>query len=611
MYTVGNSPMLCFLAWKLSIAGSFIILVSSFMTEYGSIIWNSLEDEEQEFIPDIFTDSIHKLEGLLLKRDGYIRYKIDVVIFSSVNIKSLCQDAKLLKKFLTNDTTIMVSSDYGCELEPIVIKYLSGCINCVLSILCDIKVEKVIKGSITYDRSYDHQVYIGLTYQIRNYENNNDLVKNSNNALMELNNSFLNSSTGCMVMLLKNIPRLKVFLLFDPELMAKHVWTLIIPKLSVNILSCIFEQYDPLRLLENETTEPIIRDLIAELFKISQFQIYLPTACCPETKIKRKISKFISDLTNQYLNNVNSTPPVEIYCYCNEIEFPSQLLFDQQLNLATKYNVVCPNLSYLSGFYRRITSIYRTARSDKEAAAKYDIITSRFASHTSGNEQSLNYSYHGSIEDITFKKTNDKTKIINDIDSLEQHIIKNYIHVEVPFKSFRVRRRLIKEEAVELKFHDDIYSSAMKELDNIHDHFLNELPKFVKKYTVSQKEKSLINGHFKRQPSFENILRNNLDFITKDMVSIQKRLELSDCESNEISLTRNFIRRKYIKSGIEIWNLQRTQYQNSSFSVKPTIDTSTSTEDLLIFTTNRYDDKKSVLPDFHFASRIDNNNRKK
>ncbi|CAI4045861.1 Osw2p SKDI_12G1070 [Saccharomyces kudriavzevii IFO 1802] len=365
---VGETPAAQFLGWRLSLGNSFIVLVSQYVSSDGLVAWKSTKLGANFYTPNIFTKDIRELPDKL-KEDGANKYSIDIMLVSAISLQAFETICELLSDFTSENTTVLVSTDFGCELEPVAIRYFGGKCKCVLSISCEVECRQLSLGSYALVNDDQCIITLGLTYCDSNFGTELDVLENTRAASLELQGT-KDSNVNRFLLELNVTKWIKSKLILDSRQMALKMWEVIIPKISLNILSIIYEQFDYEKMLENKSTEIIFRDLVQELFGICFAQCgnkvvrFLQVKAQGEDEINfEKIVKYCESKKLQLINSTaNEHPeylslPFEPYCFYHRFEYPAQILLHQPITLAKKYDVPCSNLNFLYGFYTRLLTL--------------------------------------------------------------------------------------------------------------------------------------------------------------------------------------------------------------------------------------------------------------
>ncbi|EDO15345.1 hypothetical protein Kpol_1011p17 [Vanderwaltozyma polyspora DSM 70294] len=372
---VGDTPSTQFLGWRLSLGNAFIILVSQYVSLDGLVSWKSNRLGANFYTPNVFTKNVSELNEKLLINDE-LKYNINLMIISAISLQSLEDNCKNLTPFINESTTILISCDFGVELEFIALKYFKSNCKCVLSICCNLECRQLSLGSYALVNDDNCSISIGLTYS--NFgctnTNNDDTLDNSidlyltniEKVKLELANRS-NSNIWNMLKFLENTKWISIQVFEDSKLMSVNLWKFIIPKVSLNILSIIYEQFDYDLLLQTQSTEIIFKDLVHELMNIAfiQTQSMIEPFCNSSTKkinfneiidvCKRKRDDLLNTTSTEYPEYLSL--PFETYCFYHKFEFPAHILLYQPLLLSKKYKTQSSNLNFLFGFYSRLLSI--------------------------------------------------------------------------------------------------------------------------------------------------------------------------------------------------------------------------------------------------------------
>lgn len=338
------------------------------MSSDGLVAWKSTKLGANFYTPNIFTKDINELPDKL-QDNGTNKYSIDIMLISAISLQAFETTCELLSGFTSNNTTVLISTDFGCELEPVAMSYFGGKCKCVLSISCEVECRQLSLGSYALVNDDQCTITLGLTYCDENFETDTCILENTKAALLELKGT--TSSNVNRFLLELNVTKwIKSQLILDSKQMALKMWEVIIPKISLNILSIIYEQFDYDKMLENKSTEIIFRDLVQELFGICFAQCrnkvnkFLKVTGEGEEEINfKKIVKYCESKKLQLINSTaNEHPeylslPFEPYCFYHRFEYPAQILLHQPIILAKKYNVPCSNLNFLYGFYTRLLTL--------------------------------------------------------------------------------------------------------------------------------------------------------------------------------------------------------------------------------------------------------------
>ncbi|QLQ79297.1 hypothetical protein HG537_0B06450 [Torulaspora globosa] len=367
---VGETPAAQLIGWRLSLGSSFIILISNYVSSDGLVAWKSSKLGANFYTPNIFAKNAKELAPKLLDENRVCKYPLDIMLVSAISIEKLQENCKLLSKFVDERTIVLISADFGCELEKIAINAMGSRCRCVLSVACDVECRQLSLGSYALVNDDNCEIYLGNSYSAASCAKDSILYNNIEKVQEELNIGD-NSSIARMVHQLEATKWIKVEQIRDTKQMALRLWQLIIPKISLNILSIIYEQFDYEKMLENKSTEIIFRGLVHELLEICLAQCNSKVDEFVKRKsenneveidfvkiidhCKRKRNQLISTTANEYPEYLFL--PFELYCFYHRFEYPAQILLYQPILLAEEYNVSCSNLNFLYGFYSRLLSL--------------------------------------------------------------------------------------------------------------------------------------------------------------------------------------------------------------------------------------------------------------
>lgn len=348
---------------------SFLILVSQYVPSDGLVGWKSSKLGANFYTPNIFTKDVKELSSRLINAaDGSCKYSIDIMIIAGISIESVKLNCLELSKFVTKETCILISADFGCELEEIVSRNIGNECNCILSISCDVECRQLSSGSYALVNDDNCRVYFGITYTSKNYADDDTLLNNEVKFHKEMNDK--DSSLNSMIEKLTATPWIKVKKFNDSQKMAIKMWESIIPKISLNILSIIYEQFDYDLMLQDKSIETMFKDLVRELFEICTAQCHAEVVeyLLPPGNENERINfdSIIEHCRKKKIELITSTAheypeylslPFEPYCFYHRFEYPAQILLYQPISLAKKYSVTCSNLNFLFGFYSRLLSL--------------------------------------------------------------------------------------------------------------------------------------------------------------------------------------------------------------------------------------------------------------
>ncbi|CCC72026.1 hypothetical protein NCAS_0J00470 [Naumovozyma castellii] len=289
------------------------------------------------------------------------------MVISASSIESLKKHCQELSNYSTVNTTVLISADFGCELELIALEYFKNRCKCVLSILCEVECRRLYPGSYII-LNEDHCIlYFGSTYLAKHYRGDRAIQKNYNNVHVELTKD---SNTLNIIKHVKHTKWIKTIMLENPKDMALKTWENVFPKISLNILSIIFNRTDYEKLLQDKPSRDLFRDLVHELvdicYKQCQAKLYF-NGEAPYDKKKNSINsdaiikhykQLKLDIKSSVIGkeSLELSLPFEVYCFYNKIEYPVDLLFYQTIFLAKKFGIPHKKLLYLFELYSNLTT---------------------------------------------------------------------------------------------------------------------------------------------------------------------------------------------------------------------------------------------------------------
>lgn len=361
---VGATPSAQFLAWRLYSSDSIIILVGPYVSSDGLIAWKSTKLGANFYTPLIFSRDVSELpEKIDSFRNKDLMTTIDVIIISAVSLPKLEETCEQLAELSSKDTTVLVTTEYGVELEEIVLKYFHDKCRCVLSVLCNMECRQLSLGSYALVNDDDCKVSIGLSYNLSS-EKNKDMVINAARAEEEL--SDMDNSVVSQL-----ISQLRQTLWIDVEIqynLSVKIWELLVPKISLVIPAIIHEELDYDEMLKDEPIKTICENIIKELYEICKSQC------------NQQLEKFISADNNESIefhaivdygrkqklllskNTATEYPeylslPFEAYCFYHRFEYPAHILLFQPIKLAKAYGLNYSNLNFLYSIYTKLLSL--------------------------------------------------------------------------------------------------------------------------------------------------------------------------------------------------------------------------------------------------------------
>ncbi|SCV00972.1 LAMI_0G08482g1_1 [Lachancea mirantina] len=381
---VGDTPATQFLAWRLSLTNAFIILVSQHISRDGLISWKSAQLGSNFYRPNEFTKNYDELEAKLVDAEGKQKFKLDIIILSCLSFAALNKYSSLLARYSCEDTIVLVNANFGVELERLVIDKFQGSSLCVLSVLCDVEGRQLSSGSyaLVSDR---FEFYFGISYTPVQGDVTSTLEKmlKINAAVVQDLFQDQNSTLNAMLQQLHGTKVEKV-VKFSPDKgndMALKIWKYVIPRISLHILSIVFEQFDYEELALSNSSSAIFRDLVSELMMIclTQNNSVVKNFMLPAYTEDHANSETVTNLSSliDYMQVVEETKrrkklldqstineypeflslSFEAYCFYHRLEFPAHILLYQPVLLAESYGKKCSSLNFLFGFYSRLLSI--------------------------------------------------------------------------------------------------------------------------------------------------------------------------------------------------------------------------------------------------------------
>ncbi|CCK72657.1 Osw2p KNAG_0L00340 [Huiozyma naganishii CBS 8797] len=369
---IGETPSTQFLGWRLSLSNTFVLLTSQYVSVDGLVAWKSTKLGANFYTPNIFTKDLNELgEKLLVTSPEGVtkcKYDIDIIVVSAISIERFEDYCTDLVSFSNKNTIVLVSSDFGCELEPFALKVFGDSCKCVLSILCEVECRQLSLGSYALVNDDHCCIYLGVSYSSKTYSHNQKMIVNANYVNTSLFDN--NTSMAKFVNFLQMTKWISIQEMSQESSMALKIWECLIPKIALNILTVIYEQFDYDILLETKNTETIFQDLVKELFTICKAQCHqvVPVFCRTDdvtgdqidfdkivTYNKKKKRELINTTANEHPEYLSL--PFEPYCFFHKFEYPAHILLYQPIVLANRYKVECSNVNFLFGFYSRLLSL--------------------------------------------------------------------------------------------------------------------------------------------------------------------------------------------------------------------------------------------------------------
>lgn len=350
---VGDTPSTLLLSWRLSVSNCFTIFVSGSLPGDGIISWKSTKSSSGSYKPNVTVNDFVALSKV------YKTGKIDIIIISSQSISQFNNQLRSLERFIHDDITIIIDSNFAVELEILSLaKYPNAT---TISVVTDAEVKRLSVGSyllmsestsfkfgISYDCDTKEKV---LKENVNRYNNYSQDYGSNFKVLLEVLRRGDNMSSVDVILAENNVFGLLV-------------WEWLIPKISLNILAIVFEHDSYDDLLENDSNAKVFRQLVQELMDIYFKQTnggiirsYIsndqkkPEYNAVVQRLKNRQRSLERSVGNKYPHCL--TINYEAYCFYNEIAYPSSLLFEQCINLADKYDCGSSNLTFLSSLYCR------------------------------------------------------------------------------------------------------------------------------------------------------------------------------------------------------------------------------------------------------------------
>ena len=354
---VGDTASTQLLSWRLSLSNCFIILVSNSISSDGLISWKSTKLGSNFYKPNITSKELASLSKC------YNSGPVDIIIISGHSITQLNSQLEALSNFIHEDTLIIIDSNFGVELELFSLKKYPE--TTTFSVIVDAEVRRLSIGSyllindsnffkfgISYNSSIKESVILDNTNRF------NDLAKSKTSKFNVMLALLERTNVGSITVV---DPQKKVFGL--------SIWEWLIPRISLNILTIVFEQVSYDELLNNNSNAKIFKQIVQELIEIcykqtggGKIQNYIingdktkPNYNNIVSRVKKRqkeLEKFTISEYPEYL-----TLNYEAYCFYHRIDFPSSLMFKQIIDVAEKYGCQDANLIFLYGFYTRLLSL--------------------------------------------------------------------------------------------------------------------------------------------------------------------------------------------------------------------------------------------------------------
>lgn len=601
---VGETPNVQFMAWILSLANAFIILTSQSLSMDGLVGWKSTKLGANFYKPNIFTKNVEELidKITVVKEDltksdvggrvSICKYNIDIIIISSISLDKLKETCRDLKKFANPNTIILVSADFGSELELIALKEFGTNCHCVTSILTDVECRQLSLGSYTLVNDNYCKIKIGISYLMKNFpmglkaDNIKDEIK-SNNLNKLLGNNLQKFQEICctegndnkldkFIKMLQLTPWITIDKISNPTKMSLLIWKNIIPKISLNLLTIIYEQFDYNKMLNVKSTNAIFQDLVIELLNICQVQNgYVIDKFIKREMLNESLNSYgsskskinltldmidfekiisICNTRREQLNKstVNEHPeylslPFETYCFYHRFEYPAHILLYQPLQLGQKYSINCSNLNFLYGVYTRLLSLtglsinggrYQTKVQlfNKDLTLNIDNDDNDNSKNSSEENIKLNqfrerrYHHHhpeqsDKIFDDNLENNNSFTKINIDQDNNAKNYGRNNKTTpnseDGSFSNLTPNLTTFNEISEMYNMYESAICSDQSGTDNISDDSANN-DKIIVDYKNSQDKKSSKSQTFKDNSTFDDDNGRNNSIMSMGIIGIPR-----------------------------------------------------------------------------------------
>lgn len=354
---VGDTPSTQLLSWRLSLSNCFIVLVSNSLSSDGLISWKSTKLGSNFYKPNLTSKDLKSLPS------NSSVGKFDIIVLSCHSISEYITQLEALERFIHDDTVIIIDSNFAVELELVSLARYPNVTT--VSVIVDAEVRRLSIGSYLLIND-SNSFKFGITYSNKTKEP--ILKENITRFSTYLKKN--NSKFKLMLQLLErtNIGSVEVIAPED-ESFGLHVWEWLLPRISLNVLSIVFEQVSYAELLNNESNTKVFRQLVKELMEICYKQtnggvidcfVFNNDRTTPDYNSilqrlqdrQRDLERFTKGEYPEYL-----TLNYEAYCFYHRIEFPSSLMFNQCIDVAEKYGCANGNLTFLSGFYSRLLNL--------------------------------------------------------------------------------------------------------------------------------------------------------------------------------------------------------------------------------------------------------------
>ncbi|KAH3903065.1 uncharacterized protein SCODWIG_03852 [Saccharomycodes ludwigii] len=382
--TIGDTPTTQFISWRLSLTNVFLIQVADCISSDGLVSWKSTKLGLNFYKPNLFYKDMETLEKDFKRDSKSDLYKVDIVIISCISFKEYQKHCLSLSQIINEKTIIIADANFCVDIELCLYTNLQNIFGGILSILCDVETRNLSSGSYALV-SDCIRVFLGVTYISNEPAYAEDIIK-----FKQLNNKKLKhqiedkkSVLNIFYLLIREHTTKYIEIIStESNEMALKVWLYIIPRISLNTISIIFDQLDYSLLLQQNFARAIFQELVDELIVLS----YRHSHILPKQFMKKEIE--ITDSTDpnvivEICQNINYdtiekliidrkreldrftineypeflTLSFEAYCFYHKLEYPAYILLYQPIFLADFFKVKCSSLKFLFGFYSRLLAI--------------------------------------------------------------------------------------------------------------------------------------------------------------------------------------------------------------------------------------------------------------
>ena len=179
------------------------------------------------YAPNIFTKDIHELDEKILSDNNKCKFDIDIMIISAISIDTFEENCLNLAKYVNPNTVVLLSSDFGCELETTVIKIFNGKCKCVMLISCEMECRQLSLGSYALVNDDNCVIFLGISYQTNHYSTDLALIENEKLVKQELQMKLTaDTKLNKFIELLKVANWIEIETMLDSKQMALKLWDL-------------------------------------------------------------------------------------------------------------------------------------------------------------------------------------------------------------------------------------------------------------------------------------------------------------------------------------------------------------------------------------------------